>query len=493
MDNQIQNRKLYARLPLLLLIFCILQPLLDVASYAQMTAGLPNTATMIIRLLLLAACFVLGYLASERKRNYYVSVLILGLYLAGHVAACIRSGSYQNWSEDLADQARTLLLPITALSMISCLRRNPDCFRALCRGMLINLFLILVVEVLSTVTGTDPHTYEAKAIGVRGWFNWTSAQSANLCMLVTVAVAWCAHSLPDRPWATAAVSLAGFGMLYFFGTRLAFFCIALIGAGLTLFLLLQGKKGFRRAAAVFAAMVLFLVLYPISPMVKNRTAMAVNSRIKQERVSAAAAEYGVPEDARTTDNLLAIQAAYHYNLQGMIDRFGLEEVADLYEYTLDAETICNDRLMKTRFCVLLMQKYAARDVTAALFGLELCRTRMVTEVYDFDSDSWVRMEETYDPENDFAGVFFLNGAVGLTLILAMLLAVGLRVLRCLLRSKQKRRSFLLWAFCLAFCIALLYAYATVSVLRRNNASVYLGIILACLWHLSEQEQAVEAQ
>ena len=181
--------KLTRRLPLLVLLFCVLQPLLDVIGYWQQVWGLSNLPTMLVRLCLLLIGLLLGFAVTDRKWLYFSLAALLFCYLSGHICACVQNGGYLNWEQDLTDQARTLVLPVTALSMISLLRKNPDCFGALKKGLMLDLGIILAVELLSLVTGTDPHTYEEKRIGLRGWFIWTSPQSAILSILAPLAVA----------------------------------------------------------------------------------------------------------------------------------------------------------------------------------------------------------------------------------------------------------------------------------------------------------------
>ena len=477
--------KLTRRLPLLVLLFCVLQPLLDVIGYWQQVWGLSNLPTMLVRLCLLLIGLLLGFAVTDRKWLYFSLAALLLCYLSGHICACVQNGGYLNWEQDLTDQARTLVLPVTALSMISLLRKNPDCFGALKKGLMLDLGIILAVELLSLVTGTDPHTYEEKGIGLRGWFIWTSPQSAILSILAPLAVAWALERWPDRILPVTGAALLSFGALYFYGTRLAYLSLAAAGLGMAAAILLSDRRRWRQALAVFLCAGLFCALYPVSPMQRNRSAVEANAKIKQERVSAAAARFGVEGDEIHTENSEALSAAYHYNLQGMVDTFGLERVAERYHNTLKADQICDDRLMKLNYCSLAMEDAARNTGLAPLFGLEIARTRVEqTQVYRFETDDWATEAESYDPENDFYGVRYLCGWAGLLLLGALLLWIGLRALLALATRWKTTFSPTYAAWLGAFAIAVAYAFGTASVLRRNNASVYLAVVLAGLWHLS---------
>ena len=489
-------RKWNQALPLVAGFLCMIQPVLDVVTYWMLKLEISNSWSTLLRLAMLLGGFCIGFLASRRKRVYIIFGVVTAAFLACHALACMRTDSgYLNCVEDLTDQARTLILPMTALTFMSLLQANRKVFPVLMRSLTVNLCFILLVMVFSTLTGTDPHTYPSKGIGVRGWFFWPSPQSAILSILSPLVIAWVLHRFPDRVLPVTLICLASFGMLFFYSTRLSTLSVPCIGLFLAVCVFFRGGKRRRiQAAAILLSALVFTALIPVSPMSRNRAALAENERIKQQRVSAAAAEYGAgtaqdaPDAAQSkensTRNLNAIRAAYRYNLQGMIDRFGLEQVAERYAYTLDSSVICNDRIMKFRFCEMLIKDISKQTPLAILFGVELDRTRVNgTEVYDFAADDWTVGTENYDPENDVWGVFTLNGIIGILLLGGFLLGIGIRALMAVCKDRR-RFTPLFAAFLAAYGIALIYAVSTASTLRRNTSSVYFAWVLAGLWYLS---------
>lgn len=496
--------------PVLVFLLCVCQPILDVIAYWNRELSLPSDWTSVLRLALLLGGFLAAFLVTERKRAYIVFSAVVLALLAGHALACLgTSEGYINWVEDLTDQARTLVLPVTAITMMSFLRAEPRAFEAMLKALVCNLILVLFVMLLSTLTGTDPHTYPTKSVGVRGWFIWTSPQSAILSILSPLIIAWTLRRWPDRTLPVLLASLLTFGMLYAYGTRLGYFTILGVGLGLAVCVFPGGKGRRLQAGAILLSALLFLALYPVSPMTVNRTALLENEKIKQQRVTAAVEalegrNYGTDDPEETGPyayeyengfkDYEAIRTAYRYNLQGMIDRFGVIPVAERYYYTLNASVICNDRIMKKNFCFMLMDDMNAETPLARFFGVELERTRVNdTEVYDFYADDWVRGTENYDPENDVIGVLTLNGIVGFALLAALLLWFGLRAIWAVWTDRS-RFTPLFAAFFGAYGIAIVYAVNTASTLRRNNASVYFAWVLAGLWYLSVCPQnAAKAQ
>ena len=117
-----------------------------------------------------------------------------------------------------------------------------------------------------------------------------------------------------------------------------------------------------------------------------------------------------------------------------------------------------------------------------LFGLSL--KEMTVQRTDKDG---VVVTDNYDVENDFHGVYFLTGICGLVLMIVFLLYFGLRALLAVIRKPKTYFSVPLCAFGIACGLAVIHAYFTASILRRNNASVYLAMALAGLWYLTRPD------
>ena len=108
-------------LPAVIIIYCVLQPILDVAGYWQDYFKLANTVTMAIRMLLLVASVALGFLLSDRKKYYWITFAVLAALTALHAAANL-PGGYREPAADLVNLVRIYLLPLTAVCFITFLR-----------------------------------------------------------------------------------------------------------------------------------------------------------------------------------------------------------------------------------------------------------------------------------------------------------------------------------------------------------------------------------
>lgn len=339
-------------LQLLILALIVVQPLLDVMSYWLNVGGAENTLTLSLRLGLLLLTVVLGFCLAEKRRAYYIMAAVLLLLTLGHVLACKQYG-YADPVRDLTNLVRIYLLPLTALSFCTLLRRFPKLRQKIFGALTLCLGLILAVELLATVTGTDPHTYANKSIGLLGWFFTTSSQSAILCMLVPVAVVYVCKKFTN-PLPGMLTALIGLTMLFLFATRLAMLGCLITGASLGICLLLHKKR--LQGIWLMVLAVIFALLIPLSPMTKNQRLVQENAVLKQQDIDQLIARDQLMERkvGRATNGQLEqktnqsseasperkLRSAYETYLPGLVEQFGLSRTAEAYNYSQSASDIC---------------------------------------------------------------------------------------------------------------------------------------------------------
>jgi len=466
--------RLAGRLPQIMLILCLLQPCLDVLSYWQDALGVSNALTTVLRFAMLAAVVLLGFALSQRKRAYFGLAGILLALTVGHVLACSQWG-YGPVTADLANLLRIYQLPLMTLAFITFLRRAPETQESMERGFFWCLLVCAAVELLSALTGTNPYTYPDKEVGLLGWFYFPNSQSAILSMLVPVALvrAWKAR----QRWLFPVVALVSFAVLYGFATRLAY--VALIGS----FLVLAGSAvvlgklhgtGWKRPAAVLLALAIVAAAgYGVSPMTKNAQLVARNKVLKQQDITEkVAADEAEAKEAGLEGEALAaarLEDAYETYLTGPTGRFGLERTAEWYDYSTDAGDIADVRREKLTYNQMLLQDNPGLSLW---FGLE-------REDLTYDGES-------YDAENDFHGIYYLCGAVGLGLMLVFLGFFLVRIALALLRDFRGTFTPEAVGCGTALVCGLAHAYFTAGVLRRPNATFYLAVLLAMAYVYSDR-------
>ena len=448
----------------LVLALILVQPLLDVTSYWINAGGAENTLTLALRLALLLLTVILGFCLAEKRRPYYITAAVLLALTLGHVLACVQFGYAQPF-RDLTNLVRIYLLPLTALSFCTLLRRFPDLRSKIPGAFALCLAIILVVELLAAVTGTDPHTYPNKSIGLLGWFYFANSQSAILCMLIPVALIYVLRRFTN-PVPFMISALIAMGMLFLFATRLAMLGCLLTGLVLGVCLLLWKKR--LQGAWLLLLTVVFALLIPLSPMTKNQQLVQENTQVKQEEIDrmVSRGQMLARKSNHTSDDRpeTKLRSAYEEYLPGLVEQFGLSRTAEAYDYSQSAWDICNVRRAKITYSRLLLEDSPA---SAKLFGMELSR--------------WDTSSGSYDVENDFHGIFFLCGGVGLVLILCYFGWFVVLVFRGFVRKKFALLTPEFVALLVSLTLCAAHIYATAGVLRRPNASFYLAVCLALCW------------
>ena len=471
-ERSFQQRAI-AMLPRFVFVLLLIQPLLDVLSYWMDVSGMPNTLTLALRFAMLALILVAGYTVSRKRRVYWAAGCVLLLLTGGHIFACLQTG-YDAPLKDLTNLLRIYQLPIATISFVSFLRVQPRVLETFRKGMVWNLGIIALVVLASVLTDTNPYTYPNKELGYLGWFYFANSQSAILSAVAPIAIAWSLEHWQDRPGRLCLTCFVSLALLYLLGTRLSYLALFATGIGLVITLLLTRHPGKRNVALLLACTLVFLALFPLSPMYRNQMAVKENAVKKQAHIDTlVAGDEAAALDAGLSGQelkLARLSGAYDAYLGGLVERFGLERVAARYGYSDRASDLADVRRMRVSFCAMSMED---APLSTLLFGLEL--------------NDLTYQGTIYDVENDLHGIFFLCGASGLALMVLFLGYFLYRILRAMLGSWRRYFTLPAAGFGIAFLTCLTHVYATAGVLRRPNASVYLAVTLACIFSLTARD------
>lgn len=429
---------------------------MDVISYFCAETRADNIP-LILRGIVLALIAAMGYAASESKKVYHVTALVLILHASLHLSFAAVMGA-DGLMSDAANLIRIYSFPITTVAFVSFIKKEPSAADAIEKGFFIALFTIVFIEIASVITQTDPHSYPNKELGMLGWFYFANSQSAIISMIYPVVIF---HAHRKYGLKASAVTLtAGSAALYFLATRLAYFALVFtLTALLFTCLYLWTRKSAplkKESVALTLALAAAILASGFSPMAKNLHLTGQNATLKQEHIDALAAEGGT-------------RAVYSYYLPTLVDRFGYERTYRLYGGSTDVDDVCDVRRMKIAYCRLLTEDSPLFAVAGHPIG------------------EMTYGGKNHDVENDFHGIFYLTGAVGLSLLLAFFLYFARRILRCALRRKESFISLKSTAYLLSLTFGLMHAYFTAGVLRRPNASFYLALTLALIYSLTKNK------
>ena len=484
-----QKNWLRQHIPQFTAALLLIQPVMDVISFWLQRFDLSTAPTLVLRMGILGITILYGFLVSDRKQVYYIAAAVCVAIAAGHVYACLQlPDGYVSPIQDLTNYVRVVQMPLLAICLITFLRQNEETFSAIQRSLTGVLLMILAVEILCVVTNTDYGTY-TDGIGTIGWFSNTNSQSNNLCILVPISLAWqLVQEKRNMPlfWVTAVLSFAA---LYFFGTRLAYLGIYATCIGLSFTIFLVRRRDWKIATALLGIAILATALMTYSPMVEH---MRVNGGIQNERQgyinmqigddleevkaliqkvpgnsgnSSSSEEKGMTEEERQ-QLIEDLTPVYEHYVSDFVEIFGAEKTMEMFNYSIDVHDFSAIRPKKLMFAQMLMND---SPVSSQIFGLNLARFTVG--------------ENIYDVENDFHGLYYLYGWVGLGAYLLFLAYFVYLIIWALIKNARKYYTPEAAAYGIAFLMCLAHAYNTAGVIRRPNASIYLSVILAVFYYL----------
>lgn len=470
------------RLSVLVLILIVLQPLLDIFSYFWANSGHGNLLTLALRMGLLAAAAIYGFWLSRRKWAYLAAAGVCTVFWAIHALVCFQAGYISPFS-DFTNYVRVVQIIVYTLCFITFLSQGAEVFRAALLGICVNLLLCALVMLLSVLTDTNPHTYTFNQLGVLGWFSTTNSQSAILS--VSAPIALMLALLYDKRGQYLLLALTTaicFSVLYFIGTRLAYVSALACAVGLPVIMALCRQWNTKKAAVLFLGALVLMAAYTRSPMYQNLhiydDAMVEKQGYAAAKMDRAEESLG-EEDAASGSEASQISEArririltpvYEWCASNIVDRFGVEAVIRKYNFSSDVQEITAVRQQKIYFCQMLQDEL---PVTAKIFGMELGRMEHKGQIYDV--------------ENDFYGIYFLYGIVGLLLLFGFIGYFLVLIVKALARDAKTYFTPMAGAIGMALIIILVYAFCTAGVLRRPNASFYLSLLLAMVYYLVKQK------
>ncbi|MBR5453941.1 MAG: O-antigen ligase family protein [Clostridia bacterium] len=474
-------------------ILIMIQPVMDVISFWLSEFGISNAPTLLLRMAVLAATLVSALILTEKKKAYFITLLIMAVIYLGHVFACIQVG-FADPVGDFTNYVRVIQTPLLVMSLITFMKHSEKTYDAVQFGACAALIFIFAVEAISTLTGTDPHTYSDGA-GIIGWFNNTNSQSSSLCVLSPILLLW-QFRRKNRNILTFTLAAAMCCLsMFMFATRLAYLGLIALTVGMgIMIILIERKKSWQYGVVLLAMAMIFIFLLPVSPTVDHLNLSDKAQTDRQQIIDAELSDKRddinnlidkLPdsEDPKDTvddtdpdkdkitedekERLIAsLTPIYERHVGDFVKRFGAEETMEMYDYTLDVRRFASTRAKKLMFAEMLMQD---SPESTKWFGVELSR-------FTFDGT-------IYDVENDFHGIYFLYGRVGFVGYIAFIGYFVLIIAKALIKDFKKYFTVDAVAYGIAFLCCMAHAYNTAGVLRRPNASVYLSVVLAVIYYL----------
>lgn len=454
------------RVGIVLFILLLIQPFFDVLSFFMIRNEMTVVSTM-LRMILFLAIVVYSFYISDNKKVYIIMCAVLGVFWAFHMAGCFLDG-YQSIYQDAAMYARTIQMPLLTVCFITFFKKGRQIPKIIRTGFFCNYLSISGVILLSYAVGMPESTYRT-GIGIKGWFAIGNAQSCIVALLAPLTV-YLAVQVNNKLFFVLA-TLVCFTNMFFFGTKVTLYFIFITIISMLFFLIVSKNRNM----FIYLILVVYFIVgiggYKYSPSYQNQRLAGESFKEWDSDIAKIKAKTKKPANKNKNAKKRKINYDYYlkiYNLynKDLVDRFGIQKVVKKYNFSTNAEDLIDNRNLKVNFSSLMMDE---KNSVEHLFGFEYM--------------DYIYNGNIYEPENDFPGIYFSNGIIGLGLYIVFLLYFVMLILKKLI--KDFKGSFTLENGAVAVTFILLVGAAQMSgnVLRRPNVSIYLSLILAYIYYL----------
>lgn len=449
----------------LLLIILVMQPFLDILSYAQRECEVSIAGYFRLGLTVLVPAYVL-FFARERKK-FIISMAVIASFCALHILNCFRVGYISIFTD-----VKYMLLTAHAVLLLYSfmfLYEKEEIIRQIKAALKIMIPSVAITYYLSYFLKSGLYTYVDSQIGWTGWNNTPSVFSIILSALLPFAVYFCLSSNKKLYF----LLLIPFAFMYIMnGTKATYLTLICSLFACLVFIIaeyfIQKKEKFPVFVSVVMAVMLVLSVsyYKYSPRLDIDTLNNESLQLGQEMLEGKDDLSEMEQEEYKAD--IKKGKISKYLDENMKKRFGEENYIAAFKGNITAKSLANNRLRKIIFGYLVWKD-----------------TDTVTKFVGFEHTLMYIGEATYDLESDPQAIFFYYGYIGSVLYAGMLLYFLLRCIKqCICHFKE---SFNLFNFVIIIDFGLLMVSTvfTGHLLRRPNSAIYLTIVLLLIYCRTE--------
>ena len=460
-----------------LTILFAVQPCLDVLAY--FTRNDRVTPAGIIRLVLMVAlpCYV--FFRTTEKKRFALFLAVTGGFCALHALNCVRNG-YLSPVFDIRYMASVVQMPLFAVCFLLAIREERTKDAAL-YGFGIAAALTVLFLIISRITNTGNVTYGV-GMGYSGWVIDVNrnANSTNLVIFAALSTYLAIRS--NKPWVLTLTALTITAVFLSNGTKGCYFSIFLIFLGYAAWLLAEKlvlKKPLQRGMLLILVLccIFSTAVYPWTPRYRVEASQRESARGAQGEIEATLLEQGIditdmsPQERFDNPAVKEVFIFYYWRYLGvkpdLIDRFGMDRVLMQYNMSTDVDMLIDSRVMERQYAAMVFQD---SDFLTKIVGFEV---------------SQMGYDGIYDLENDWHAVFYYYGYLGFVLYVGFVLYFLWRVIRQLRRDFMGSLKLENFALLLTLILILGLAHFSGATLRRPNVSIWLSLVLALIYFVTE--------
>ena len=463
----------------LALLFSV-QPCLDVLAF--WTKNDSATPAGYIRLVLLILVPVLVFFLTNRKKKFVLFLLSIGVFCMLHFYNAWRHG-YISLVTDMRYLASVVQMPVFAVCFLLLIKEEKIKEDAL-RGVWIGALLTIIFLILARITNTGNVTY-GEGLGYSGWVidENRNANSTNLVIYACFCVFLALRS--KRRLLIILVPVVVDLVFLSNGTKGCYFSIFGIFVSFAAFfamdrVCLKHKLHTGAVLVLIILSILSAVIYPWTPRYKVTQAQQATALGTQGEIEATLLEKGIdisdmsPEERFDNPIVKEVFVHYYWKYLGvkpdLIDRFTMDRVLLQYRMSTNVAKLIDARVMERNYADMVFQD---SDWKTKLVGFEV--SQMGPNGYD----------GSYDMENDWHAIFYYYGYIGFALYIGFLLFFLYRVVRKLFSGFRSCMNLEYFAYLLTLILIVGLAHFSGATLRRPNVSIWLSLVLALLYYVTE--------
>lgn len=222
------------RLPVILAVYILCQPLIDVLTSLGANAGHPVTAGVVVRSLFMVGCFLYAVFVSEYegKRKCMIYTAIIVGYLALFMLYMLSLGGLSLCIDNVPEVMKTFFAPFVLVFLYCIYRQYGFAVTAGSIGAAGGLYCSVIL--LALLTGTSNLSYANSGNGFNGWFFAANEVSCIIALAAPFTISLCVQALPavtKKTWWKGAVIawtlIAVAVSANFIGTKIVFAVTAL--------------------------------------------------------------------------------------------------------------------------------------------------------------------------------------------------------------------------------------------------------------------------
>lgn len=269
-----------ARLPMLLAVYILCQPLIDVLTGLGAQAGHSVTAGVVVRSLVIVLAFLYTVLISDfpGKKRWMLYTWALVGYLVLFMGYIFTLGGFSLCLANVKEVVKTFFAPFVLIFLWSVYRQYG--YLVTCRSIAWAGALYASVIPIAQVTGTGFVSYTSSGYGNRGWFYAANEVGCIMAITAPFTIWYCLEVLPTvtkktwwkgvlAAWALIAVAISATSL----GTKIVYaftllYCLAVLIWQVVRLVRERSRANIIKTAAAAVLVLLFLVITQDSPFLR---------------------------------------------------------------------------------------------------------------------------------------------------------------------------------------------------------------------------------